>query len=47
MVWTDVVQIISMIGALVLVAIKGSIDIGGASKVFEAAWESSRIEGPE
>ncbi|XP_005186212.1 sodium-coupled monocarboxylate transporter 1 [Musca domestica] len=46
-VWTDVVQIISMIGALILVAIKGSIDIGGASKVFESAWESGRIEGPD
>ncbi|XP_013099176.2 sodium-coupled monocarboxylate transporter 1 [Stomoxys calcitrans] len=46
-VWTDVVQIISMVGALILVAVKGSIDIGGASKVFENAWESGRIEGPD
>lgn len=41
------VQIISMVGALILVAVKGSMDIGGASKVFESAWESGRIEGPE
>ncbi|XP_037806366.1 sodium-coupled monocarboxylate transporter 1 [Lucilia sericata] len=46
-VWTDVVQTISMIGALVMVAIKGSIDIGGASKVLEEAWDSGRIERPD
>ncbi|XP_075144984.1 solute carrier family 5 member brother of rumpel [Haematobia irritans] len=46
-VWTDVVQIISMIGALILVAVKGSMDIGGASKVFESAWDSGRIEPPD
>lgn len=46
-VWTDVVQIISMIGALVLVAVKGSMDIGGASEVFKQAWDSNRIEAPD
>uniref|UniRef100_A0A1A9X2N1 Sodium-coupled monocarboxylate transporter 1 n=1 Tax=Glossina brevipalpis TaxID=37001 RepID=A0A1A9X2N1_9MUSC len=46
-VWTDVVQIISMLGALILVAIKGSLDIGGAKEVFNSAWESTRIEAPE
>lgn len=46
-VWTDVVQIISMIGALLLVAVKGSMDIGGASEVFQQAWDSNRIEAPD
>lgn len=47
MVWTDVVQTVSMVGALLLVALKGSLDIGGASKVFQAAWDTDRIEMPE
>ncbi|XP_065354831.1 sodium-coupled monocarboxylate transporter 1 [Calliphora vicina] len=46
-VWTDVVQTISMVGALILVAIKGSMDIGGASKVIQEAWDSGRIEMPD
>ncbi|KAI9577558.1 hypothetical protein GQX74_005020 [Glossina fuscipes] len=46
-VWTDVVQIISMLGALVLVAIKGTLDIGGFKEVFTSAWQSTRIEAPD
>lgn len=41
------VQTVSMVGALILVAFKGSMDIGGASKVFQEAWDSGRIEMPE
>lgn len=46
MVWTDVVQTFSMFGALVLVAVKGSIDLGGADVVFNSAWKTGRIEAP-
>ncbi|KAL5274268.1 hypothetical protein ACFFRR_000805 [Megaselia abdita] len=46
-VWTDVVQTFSMIGALLLVAVKGTIDIGGPGKVFEKAIETERIELPD
>uniref|UniRef100_A0A1A9VL99 Sodium-coupled monocarboxylate transporter 1 n=1 Tax=Glossina austeni TaxID=7395 RepID=A0A1A9VL99_GLOAU len=46
-VWTDVVQIISMLGALILVAIKGTFDIGGFKEVFTSAWQSTRIEAPD
>ncbi|EDW15587.1 sodium-coupled monocarboxylate transporter 1 [Drosophila mojavensis] len=46
-VWTDVVQAVSMLGALALVAIKGSMDIGGASVVVERAWNSNRLEPPD
>lgn len=46
-VWTDVVQGVSMLGALALVAIKGSMDIGGASVVMERAWNTNRLEAPE
>lgn len=45
-VWTDVVQTFSMFGALVLVAVKGSIDLGGSNIVFNSAWETGRIEAP-
>ncbi|ALC46370.1 CG6723 [Drosophila busckii] len=46
-VWTDVVQAISMLGALALVAIKGSMDIGGLDVVVKRAWQSERIEAPD
>ncbi|KAJ6636751.1 Sodium-coupled monocarboxylate transporter 1 [Pseudolycoriella hygida] len=45
-VWTDVVQSASMFGALILVAVKGSIDLGGADIVFKNALDTKRIEGP-
>lgn len=45
-VWTDVVQTFSMYGALILVAVKGTIDLGGADIVFSNAWNSGRIEAP-
>lgn len=44
--WTDVVQTFSMFGALILVAVKGTMDLGGADKVFSNAWNSGRIEAP-
>lgn len=46
-VWTDVVQTFSMIGALLLVAVKGSMDLGGWSVVFDKAIATERIEPPE
>lgn len=45
-VWTDVVQTFSMFGALILVAVKGTIDLGGPNIIFENAWNSGRIEAP-
>lgn len=45
-VWTDVVQTFSMFGALVLVAIKGTKDLGGIDIVLDNAWTSGRIEAP-
>ncbi|KAL5274267.1 hypothetical protein ACFFRR_000804 [Megaselia abdita] len=46
-VWTDVVQTFSMFGALILVAVKGSMDLGGWGVVFEKAIATKRIEPPE
>lgn len=46
-VWTDVLQSVSMFGALILVAVKGSIDLGGADVVFKNALDTNRIETPK
>lgn len=46
-VWTDVVQLVMMFGAIALVIIKGTMDVGGVGFVWEKASESGRIEGPE
>lgn len=47
-VWTDVVQTFSMFGALILVAIKGTIDLreGGVEAVLRDAYETKRLEAP-
>lgn len=46
-VWTDVIQITSMVGAMALVAIKGTIDVGGFGTVWQRNMESGRIEAPK
>ena len=46
-VWTDVVQTFSMFGALVLVAVKGTMNIGGTGIVFQSAWDTGRLERPK
>lgn len=46
-VWTDVVQTFAMFGALILVAVKGTMDLGGAHVVLNSAWQSGRLELPE
>ncbi|KAJ3616843.1 hypothetical protein MTP99_011285 [Tenebrio molitor] len=46
-VWTDVIQAIIMFGAMVLIAVKGTLDIGGFGTVTDRSIESGRIEGPK
>lgn len=46
-VWTDVVQLIMMVGAIWLVMFKGTMDIGGWDVVWERASSGQRLEGPE
>lgn len=46
-VWTDVIQTIVMFGAMVLVIVKGTLDIGGVGTVWIRNWQSDRIEGPK
>ncbi|KAK9869592.1 hypothetical protein WA026_003342 [Henosepilachna vigintioctopunctata] len=45
-VWTDVIQTVIMIGAMLLVVIKGTWEAGGFSNVWQRNWDSGRIEGP-
>ncbi|CAG9581219.1 unnamed protein product [Danaus chrysippus] len=45
-VWTDVIQITAMVGAMALVAVKGTIDVGGVGVVWQRNLESGRIETP-
>ncbi|KAF2893753.1 hypothetical protein ILUMI_12416 [Ignelater luminosus] len=45
-VWTDVIQTAFMVGAMILVIIKGTLDVGGIDVVWRRNWESDRIERP-
>ncbi|XP_073957494.1 sodium-coupled monocarboxylate transporter 1-like [Choristoneura fumiferana] len=45
-VWTDVIQITAMVGAMALVAVKGTIDVGGIGVVWQRNMDSGRIEMP-
>ncbi|XP_039443204.1 sodium-coupled monocarboxylate transporter 1-like [Culex pipiens pallens] len=45
-VWTDVIQTVVMVGALILIVIKGTADIGGLSVLIERNVASGRIEPP-
>lgn len=42
--WTDVFQSILMFAAMLVVIVKGTIDVGGLSVVFERSLNGSRIE---
>ncbi|XP_036321348.1 sodium-coupled monocarboxylate transporter 1 isoform X1 [Rhagoletis pomonella] len=46
-VWTDVLQTVIMVGSIVLVIIKGTIDVGGLTVVWERNLKGSRLELPE
>ena len=44
---TDVVQVIILYVTLFVIAIKGTINIGGIGVLLERNSESGRIQGPE
>ncbi|CAD7087198.1 unnamed protein product [Hermetia illucens] len=46
-VWTDVVQTLIMFGAMILIIVKGTLDVGGIGNVWSRAWDSGRIEAPD
>ncbi|XP_026731489.1 sodium-coupled monocarboxylate transporter 2-like [Trichoplusia ni] len=45
-VWTDVIQTIVMIGAMLLVIVKGTINVGGFTEVIKKNWNTGRLEFP-
>ncbi|XP_049834472.1 sodium-coupled monocarboxylate transporter 1-like isoform X2 [Schistocerca gregaria] len=45
-VWTDAVQTLVMFGGVVLVAVKGTLDVGGFGVVWSRNVDSGRIEPP-
>lgn len=45
-VWTDVIQTVAMFGALIVVAVRGTMNVGGSGTVFSEAWNTGRIEAP-
>lgn len=45
-IWTDVLQGVIMFVALVVVAISGTLNVGGLSVVIERNLNTSRLEGP-
>lgn len=46
-VWTDVIQTGIMVGAMIIVIVKGTADVGGLSVVIERNSAGGRFEGPE
>ncbi|XP_043656547.1 sodium-coupled monocarboxylate transporter 1-like isoform X3 [Drosophila teissieri] len=46
-VWTDVIQTVIMVGAVIFVIIKGTLDVGGVGVVFQRNFDSGRLEWPE
>ncbi|XP_037953964.1 sodium-coupled monocarboxylate transporter 1-like [Teleopsis dalmanni] len=45
-IWTDVIQTVIMVGAIILVIIKGTSDVGGLGVVLKRNYDSGRIEIP-
>ncbi|KAM7363453.1 sodium-coupled monocarboxylate transporter 1-like isoform 1-T2 [Cochliomyia hominivorax] len=43
-VWTDVIQTVIMIGSILFVIVKGTIDVGGFDVVWKRNWNSERIK---
>ncbi|OXA55751.1 Sodium-coupled monocarboxylate transporter 1 [Folsomia candida] len=42
--WTDVVQIIVMFGAMIVVLVKGGMDLGGFGNIFQIAYDDGHIK---
>lgn len=45
-VWTDVIQGFVMVSPIVVVAIKGTFEVGGITKIINLSIEGKRLEGP-
>ena len=46
-VWTDVIQSFVMLGSIILVIIKGTMDVGGLVEVLRRNYDGDRLEVPE
>lgn len=46
-VWTDVIQTTIMVGAMIIVIVKGTIDVGGIGVVIERNSAGQRLDKPE
>ena len=46
-IWTDVIQIVIMYGVMILIIVKGTMNIGGLGVLIERNLESGRFEAPE
>ena len=46
-VYTDFIQTIILVGTVVMIAIKGTYDVGGFSVIYERNQASGRFEGPK
>ena len=42
--WTDTFQAAMMFASFLAVIIKGNYDVGGSAKVFDANYQTNRIE---
>ncbi|GBP13178.1 Sodium-coupled monocarboxylate transporter 1 [Eumeta japonica] len=45
-VWTDVIQTISMFGAMIVVLVKTTLMVGGLGEVMKNNWATGRLEAP-
>ncbi len=43
-IWTDVVQMIIILVGLIILIIKGSVDAGGATYVWNKSLEGGRVD---
>lgn len=46
-VWTDVIQTVVMLGAILVVIVKGTVDVGGLGVVWQRNYDTGRLTVPE
>jgi len=46
LIWTDVIRVISMVICVGLIAVKGTVDVGGFSEMWKKNVLTERIEPP-
>lgn len=46
-IWTDVIQSFLMYGSILVICIKGTLDVGGIEVVLQRNRDSGRLNAPE